>query len=146
MSDEMGHKTRQELIAEVLSQPVLARLATTNAKTLQPHLVIVWFIWDGTNAWVSSFSSTRKVKDLQSNPRAALLIEPKGEGHQLQAVLLEGEVQVVAEPHDFVTSQSLKIYAHYLGDEGAQAADPQSWAIDPENRLIKLTPDKVIAW
>lgn len=146
MSDEGSGKSKQELIDELLAQPVLARLATTNAKTLQPHMVIVWFLWDGTHAWVSAFSSTRKVKDLQSNPRAALLIEPKQESFKLQAVLLEGPVELISEPRDFVASQALKIYAHYLGPQGVQAADPQSWAVDPENRLVKLTPERVIAW
>lgn len=146
MSNEVKEKSKQELIDELLGMPILARLATTNAKTLQPHVVPLWFLWDGSSAWISSFVSTRKIKDLQSNPRAALLVEPKQEGFKLQAVLLEGKAEVIAEPRDFVTSQSLKIYSHYLGPQGVQAADPQSWAVDPENRLIKLNPRRVIAW
>lgn len=146
MTDDGKEKTKQELIDELLAQPLLARLATTHAKTLQPHIVIVWFLWDGTSAWVSAFSSTRKVKDLLSNPHAALLVEPKQEGHKLQAVLLEGPVEVISQPADFVASQALKIYAHYLGPEGVLASEPQSWAVDPENRLIKLTPERIFSW
>jgi general stress protein 26 len=146
MTDEVKERTKQELIDELLSLPVLARLATTNVHTLQPHVVPLWFLWDGTSAWISSFVSTRKIKDLHSNPHAALLVEPKQEGYKLQAVLLEGKVEVIAEPRDFVASQSLKIYTHYLGPQGVLAADPQTWAVDPENRLIKLTPERVIAW
>lgn len=146
MTDEVQERTKQELIDELLSLPILARLATTNARTLQPHVVPLWFLWDGSSAWISSFVSTRKIRDLHSNPRAALLIEPKVEGFKLQAVLLEGIAEVISEPRQFVTSQSLKIYEHYLGAQGVLAADPQSWAVDAENRLIKLTPQRVIAW
>lgn len=146
MTDQPQEKSKQEWIDDLLAQPVLARLATTNAKTLQPHVVPLWFLWDGTTAWISSFVSTRKIKDLGSNPRCALLIEPKQEGYKLQAVLLEGNAELIVEPRDFIASQSLKIYQKYLGPEGVLAADPQSWAVDLENRLIKLTPNRVIAW
>jgi hypothetical protein len=146
MTDEPKEKSKQEWIDELLAQPVLARLATTNAATLQPHVVPLWFLWDGDNAWISSFVSTRKIKDLYSNSHCALIIEPKQDGYKLQAVLLEGSAEVIVAPRDFIASQSLKIYAHYLGPEGVLAEGPQSWAVDPENRLIKLTPRRVIAW
>jgi nitroimidazol reductase NimA-like FMN-containing flavoprotein (pyridoxamine 5'-phosphate oxidase superfamily) len=146
MTDEVQERTKQELIDELLSLPVLARLATTNASTLQPHVVPLWFLWDGSSAWISSFVSTRKMRDLSTNQNAALLVEPKIEGFKLQAVLLEGTAEVITEPREFVASQSLKIYTHYLGPQGVLAADPQAWAVDPENRLIKLTPRRIIAW
>lgn len=146
MSDDVQGKTKQELIVERLAEPLLARLATVNAKTLQPHIVLVWFAWDGTSIWISAFVSTRKVKDLLGNPRAAVLVEPKAEGSELQAVLLEGPVEVISAPSSLVQEMSLKIYTRYLGPEGVLAADPQSWARDAENRLIKLTPERVIAW
>jgi general stress protein 26 len=146
MTDEVQERTKQELIDELLSLPILARLATANAKTLQPHVVPLWFLWDGSSAWISSFVSTRKIRDLISNENVALLIEPKVEGFKLQAVLLEGPAELIAEPREFVTSQALKIYTHYLGSQGVLAAEPQSWAADPENRLIKLTPKRIIAW
>lgn len=146
MTDGPQEKSKQDWIDQLLAQPVLARLATSNATTLQPHVVPLWFLWDGSNAWISSFVSTRKIKDLQSNPRCALIIEPKQDGYPLQAVLLEGEAELISEPGDFVANQALKIYEHYMGPEGVLAAEPQSWAIDPENRLIKLTPRRVIAW
>jgi hypothetical protein len=102
-------------------------------------------LWDGDNLWISAFSSTRKVKDLESNPRAAVLIEPK-EPDKLQGVLFEGPVDVLAGPRGLVRDISLKIYTRYMGEEGVQAAEPQSWSVDPENRLVRLAPRKVFAW
>jgi hypothetical protein len=136
---------KKDLILALLDQPVLARLGTANAKTLQPHVVPLWFLWDGDNLWISAFSSTRKVKDLESNPRAAVLIEPK-EPDKLQGVLFEGPVDVLAGPRGLVRDISLKIYTRYMGEEGVQAAEPQSWSVDPENRLVRLAPRKVFAW
>ena len=67
---------KEQHVQALLAEPVLARLATANPKTLQPHVVPVWFLWDGSSLWISAFVSTRKVKDLLKNPRCAVLIEP----------------------------------------------------------------------
>ena len=137
---------RTALIEAVLAEPVLARLATTNPKTMQPHVVPVWFAWDGKNVWVSSFISTRKIRELRHNPQGAVLIESKQEGGKLQAVLLEGPVELVTQPRELVSEIARRIYVRYLGDEGIQEKEPQSWLNDPENLLIKLTPKRVISW
>jgi hypothetical protein len=39
-----------------------------------------------------------------------------------------------------------RIYIRYLGPEGVKDADPQSWLDDPQNLLIKLTPERIISW
>ena len=135
----------KDQILALLDQPVLARLATARAGTLQPHVVPVWFLWDGDNLWISAFSSTRKLKDLLGNPLCAVLIEPP-EVDKLQAVLFEGRADVLAEPRRLVRDISLRIYTRYMGEQGVLEAEPQSWANDPENRLVRLAPLKVMAW
>lgn len=137
---------RKPLIEAVLAEAVLARLATTNPRTLQPHVVPVWFAWDGESVWISSFSSTRKIRELKKNPRGAVLIESKQEGSKLQAVLLEGPVELVTEPRQLVNELASRIYIRYLGQEGLSDSEPQSWLKDPENLLIKLTPDRILSW
>jgi nitroimidazol reductase NimA-like FMN-containing flavoprotein (pyridoxamine 5'-phosphate oxidase superfamily) len=137
---------RKALIEAVLAEPVLARLATTNPKTLQPHVVPVWYEWDGENVWISSFVSTRKIRDLRINPRGAVLIESKQEGGKLQAVLLEGAVELVTQPRQTVSEIASRIYIRYLGPEGIKEDEPQSWLKDPENLLIKLTPERIMSW
>ena len=133
-------------IEETLNEVVLARLATANIKTGQPHVVPVWFLWDGESIYISSFASTRKIKDLQENPKCSILIEPiAGEG-KLQAVLLEGMSELISEPRQLVEEISLRIYTRYLGAEGILADEPQSWSRDPENRIIKLKPNRIISW
>ncbi len=136
---------KKELIEALLAEPVLARLSTANAKTCQPHVVPVWFLWDGVSLWISVFSSTRKARDLLTNPKCAVLIEPV-EPDKLQAVLFEGKADLIEQPRTLVCDISLRIYARYMGPEGVQAPEPQSWAVDPENRLVRLTPDRVYAW
>ncbi len=136
---------KKELIEALLSQAVPARLATANPKTLQPHVVPVWFLWDGEFIWISAFSSTRKARDLARNPLCAVLIEPEKAG-ELQAVLFEGPAELIEQPSGLICEMSLRIYTRYMGEEGVKAAEPQSWAVDPENRLVRLTPSHVYTW
>lgn len=143
---EAGKLDRKVLIEAVLAEPVLARLATTNPKTMQPHVVPVWFMWDGQYVWISSFVSTRKIRELKHNPQGAVLIESKQEGGKLTAVLLEGPVELVVEPRPLVSEIANRIYVRYLGPEGVKDPEPQSWLNDPENLLVKLTPKRIISW
>ncbi len=143
---EAVNNRRKALIEAILAEPVLARLATTNPKSMQPHVVPVWFLWDGEFIWVSSFVSTRKIRELKDNPRGAILIESKQPDSKLQVVLIEGSVELVAEPHEMVSAISNKIYERYLGAEGVKDPEPQSWLNNPENMLIKLIPKRIISW
>jgi nitroimidazol reductase NimA-like FMN-containing flavoprotein (pyridoxamine 5'-phosphate oxidase superfamily) len=142
----IAENTKKTQIEELLNEVVLARLATANSNTCQPHVVPVWFLWDGESIYISAFTSTRKVKDLQRNQKCSILIEPTAGEGKLQAVLLEGTCELISQPRQLVQEISLRIYTRYLGTEGVLAEEPQSWSKDPENTIIKLKPRRVFSW
>ncbi len=129
-----------------LAAPLLARFATASRETLQPHVVPVWYDWDGEILWISSYESTRKIGELRDNPRCAVVIDVAESQNGVTAVLIEGDVEIIADPREFVRDMALRIYARYLGDEGAQAPDPQEWANSPEGLILKITPHFVKVW
>jgi PPOX class probable F420-dependent enzyme len=135
----------QDWVIELLGQPAIARIATCNPQTLQPHVVPVWYEWDTESLWISAFRSTRKARDLLRNPRISVLIDDHTPNEPARAVLLEGAVEVIDDPLA-VAARAASIYTRYLGEDGVQASDPQSWIVDPENLIFKLTPEKVYAW
>lgn len=130
----------------LLALVVNARMATASPKTLQPHVVAVWYLWDGENIWISSFRSTRKVKELQKNPKISICVDTTSKEPVEGGVVLEGEAELIAEPREFMEEMTARVYTRYLGPEGVLAKDPQSWIHDPEALLIKLTPKKVYVW
>lgn len=132
-------------ITDLLEKPLTARLATANRTTLQPHVVPVWFEWDGEGVWISSFDSTRKMRDLEGNPRVSFVVDVEGDNQNPRGVLFEGSVQVIADLAA-VAPRSTSIYERYLGVDGAKEPGPASWAVDPENRLIRLIPEKIFTW
>lgn len=128
------------------SQPaMIARLATCNPKTLQPHVVPVWYDWDGEKLWISAFASTRKVRETVRNGLISVVIDTDAPGRPATGVILEGRAEVIDDPEQ-VKPWALRIYTRYMGPEGVLAAEPQSWMNDPENRLIVLKPERIYAW
>jgi PPOX class probable F420-dependent enzyme len=135
---------KKKFINEFLEEPLIARMATVDGKG-QPHVVPVWYGWDGQSIWISSFSNTRKVNELKSNPKISVSIDASING-RTKAVILEGEVELVSEPGDFLRKQFHWIYERYLGEKGVMEKEPQGWIEDPQNLLIKLTPKKLFTW
>jgi PPOX class probable F420-dependent enzyme len=128
-------------IKELLDRPVIAHLATANPKTCQPHVVPVWFLWDGDSIFISAFSSTRKVREVTLNPRISILIETDDAG---KALLMEGKAELLTET-TLVHDHSINIYSRYAGEKGL-TDEMKSWANDPENTIIKLTPTRIFSW
>ena len=133
-----------------LEHSLLARLATAvpvkgEPGAFQPHNVPVWYWWDGASLWISAFQSTRKVKEVKRNAYIAVLIDVEKGLDGVTAVLLEGKCELVLEP-SIVKETSRMIYTRYMGEQGVLEATPQSWMVDPENSIIKLTPQKMYSW
>jgi general stress protein 26 len=151
MTEEIRYgKLNQAQLDDFLSRPILARLATSapskeDPSLYQPHNTPVWFLWDGTSLYISAFTSTRKVKEVRGNPYIAVLVDVAEAIDGVSAVLMEGQCEWIQEP-GIVQEMSRRIYTHYMGEEGVRAPDPQSWIVDPENSIIKLTPARVYTW
>ncbi len=144
MGTPVDEITSQEWVQAFLARPLLARLATADPRTGQPHVVPVWFEWSEGLLWISSFSSTRKNREILRNPRVAVAIDVASGPGSTEAVIFEGWAKIIADPQ-VVIPRSTSIYARYLGEEGVKLPDPASWITDPENRIICIHPERVYA-
>lgn len=137
-------KLSQAWVQNMLAQPLLARLATSNPITLQPHVVPVWFAWDGEAVLVSAFSSTRKVREVIQNKQISILVDTGNPGEATRGILFEGNAELIQDS-DQVAVLARQIYTCYSHD-GILDAAAESWLIDPENRIIRLKPEKIYTW
>jgi PPOX class probable F420-dependent enzyme len=120
-------------------------MATAN-KDGQPHVVPVWYAWDGNTLWISAYADTRKVKDLQENPLISVAIDEVSADGKTQAVILEGKAELLRGPAELLQRQFTWIYSRYVGADHVSEPIYQDWIHDPLNALIKLTPAKVYTW
>ena len=120
-------------------------MATANREG-QPHVVPVWYAWDGNTLWISAYADTRKVKDLQENPLISVAIDEVSLEGKTQAVILEGKAVLLYEPAELLKRQFTWIYSRYVGADHVLEPTYQDWINDPQNTLIKLTPNKIYVW
>ena len=134
-------------IQEFLSIPRLARMATIqNGK---PHLVPVWYFYDGTNIIVSSPKGTKKTKNLQSNPNVSIIIdivdgrvEDLSYATKAKAVIIEGR----AELHDDTDSSfARKTYERYAGKNALNNPQVQ-FSVSLPRHIVVIKPTKIISW
>ena len=137
--------TEKKEVKTFLQQAHIARMATVDPGTLQPHVVPVWYEWDGETLWISSFRSTRKVKEIQKNSQISVVVDSDSPGEPARAVFFDGQAELISDAKEGLIRGG-SIYTRYLGIEGALGAEPQSWLHDPEHLLIALKPRKIYAW
>jgi len=135
---------KKEEIDQILEQPLLARIATTG-KDMQPHVVPVWFWWDGECMYMETGLDFRKARNLRDNPKCAVIVDDTQGGLRFWGIFMQGEAELISEPVDWIQEMVRRIYRKYLGTEGIQAPTPQKM-IHSEHVIIKFRPQKIISW
>jgi nitroimidazol reductase NimA-like FMN-containing flavoprotein (pyridoxamine 5'-phosphate oxidase superfamily) len=126
-----------------LNEPVLARIATVRGDW--PHVVPMWFEWDGTSLWMETGLGFQKHRNLLANPHCAVTIDITEGGLRFKGVILEGNVELITEPEGFVRETATRIYRKYLGEEGITAPTPLQMIANP-HAIICLRPKRIRTW
>ena len=92
---EGGDVLSDELVTELLGARLIAKLATFN-RDGSVHLVAMWFVWDGDALFIPTSRTTRKLRNLERDPRATVMVDDSRGGFDLRGVTLVGRVEIVA--------------------------------------------------
>lgn len=107
----------------------------------RPHLVPVWFCWDGNSVLIFAQPGSQKVRNLRENPRVTLALDGTKEGGDV--VLVEGEATLLSGP-----TASLEAPA-YLEKYGAMLRQ-MGWTVEKlaadYAQPIRITPTRFISW
>jgi PPOX class probable F420-dependent enzyme len=127
-------------VAERLRTELIMWLSSTRPDG-RPHLVPVWFLWDGQSIMIFSKPNNQKIRNLQQNQNVMVSLEAANEGEDI--VLIEGQATLLAEP----TAQVMT--PEYLEKYGAQIAAFQ-WTTEgmaaEYSQAIRIQPTRFIAW
>jgi PPOX class probable F420-dependent enzyme len=132
-----------DAIAAFLAEPVLARIATIRGD--RPHVVPMWFDWDGESLWMETGYGFQKHKNLLENPNCAVTIDVTEGGLRFKGVLMEGRAEIITEPPSFGRETAERIYRKYLGDDGILEPTPQEMINNP-HAIIRLRPTRIVTW
>ena len=59
-----------------------------------PHLMPLWYVPRDGELWIYTYAKSQKVRNLERDPRATLLIETGHEYAELRGVMIEAEAQI----------------------------------------------------
>lgn len=136
----------KEEIETFLSVPRMARMATvSNGK---PHLVPVWYYYDGTNILVTATQGTRRTKNIKNNSYVSIAIDVvDGKPEDIsnlnaKAVIIEGEAEIRDDTNGSFVQ---KMYERYAGKDALNNPMVQ-FSIGMPRYILTIKPVKVISW
>lgn len=107
----------------------------------RPHIVPVWFFWDGETFLIFSQPNKQKLRNLRQNPNVMLALDGTNEGDDV--VIVEGTAELL---NDASLSMNLPAFAQkYDAMIKSMGTDPQSLAAD-YSQPIRITPTRFISW
>jgi PPOX class probable F420-dependent enzyme len=131
-----------ELAQELLAARLIANLATLNTDGT-PHVVAMWFLWDGGAILSPTSRRTRKAKNLVRDPRATVMIDDSRGGFDLRGITIVGRAELVEPPESLRLNR--EVHRKYVTD-GGLALDPVHTYLSTDDVTIRVVPTRVSAW
>ena len=132
--------------AELLETERVA-IVTSNGPKGWPHSMPMWFtVRDGV-IWVWTYAKSQKVKNLERDPRATLLIETGEEYTELRGVMIESEA-VIHRETDVVAGFGKEMTVRYSeGIESVEGDAAKALEAQATKRVaISFPPARVRSW
>ncbi len=76
----------------------------------------LWYVVRDGDVWVWTYAASQKVRNLERDPRATLLVEAGESYEELRGVMLRADAVIERDP-DFVAALGLALYERYLGTD-----------------------------
>ena len=112
-----------------------------------PHVMPLWYVPRDGEIWVWTYAKSQKVKNLERDPRATLLIETGVEYGELRGVQIEAEAELIrgAGPVvEFAKELTIRYGEGIESVEGDAAAALEAQA--PKRVAIHFHPQRLASW
>jgi PPOX class probable F420-dependent enzyme len=110
-----------------------------------PHSMPMWFVVREGEVWMWTYRTSQKVKNVERDPRATLLVEAGLSYDQLRGVMIEAEAEVV-DDYDALLALGRELFDRYTpGVEGPEV----DAALEAQARKrvgIRFHPRRVVSW
>jgi PPOX class probable F420-dependent enzyme len=112
-----------------------------------PHVMPLWYIPRDGEIWIWTYAKSQKVKNLERDPRATLLIETGVEYGELRGVQIEAEAEIIRDLEEIVEyakEMTIRYSEGIESVEGDAAAGLRAQA--PKRVAIRFHPKRVASW
>jgi PPOX class probable F420-dependent enzyme len=112
-----------------------------------PHVMPLWYVPREGEVWVWTYAKSQKVRNLERDPRATLLIETGTEYNELRGVQIEAEAELIRDIDrivGFARQLTIRYSEGIESVEGDAAAGLEAQA--PKRVAIHFHPMRVATW
>jgi PPOX class probable F420-dependent enzyme len=112
-----------------------------------PHVMPLWYVPREGEVWVWTYAKSQKVRNLERDPRATLLIETGTEYDELRGVQIEAEAELIRDTDrvvEFAKELTIRYSEGIESVEGDAAAGLEAQA--PKRVAIHFHPMRVATW
>ena len=107
----------------------------------RPHLVPVWFFWDGETITIYSEPNNQKLRNLQQNPNVSLALKRPDERDDV--VIVEGKAELLGKSAQTMNAPAyVEKYDRLIKE---MQSDPDEMAA-AYSEMIRVTPTRFISW
>ena len=105
----------------------------------RPHMVGVWFLWDGATILIFSQPNNQKVRNLRHDPRVVLALDDTDEGEDV--ITIEATAELLAEPE---LTTELPAYAAKYATHMRDLDLPPERMAQLYSQAIRITPTRFV--
>jgi PPOX class probable F420-dependent enzyme len=130
------------LVRELLDARLVGVLATLDPDG-SPHAVPMWLAARSADVVLAASSRSRKVRNLERDPRATLVVHDSRPGAEVCGASLRGRVEVVRGPG--ASGLVKQVHLRYLTEAGAALPESRAFLAFDDVALV-LTPERAWTW
>jgi PPOX class probable F420-dependent enzyme len=112
-----------------------------------PHSMPLWFVPRQGEVWIWTYAKSQKVRNLERDPRATVLIETGDDYSELRGTMIEAEATIHRDP-ETILGFARELAERYggnlapLGDEAVAGLEAQA----PKRVAISFTAVRTASW
>lgn len=132
-------------LSELLDEARVA-VVTSNGPRGWPHAAPLWFVVRDGEVWAWTYAKSQKVRNLERDPRATVLVEAGEEYSQLRGAMIEVEATIHRD-FETVLGFAEELAPRYaggepLGEEARAALAAQA----PKRVALQFRPRRTVSW
>src|SRR3954465_1836747 len=107
----------------------------------------MWFVPRGGEGWIWAYAKSQKVRNLERDPRATVLVETGHEYGELRGAMIEAEAEIHSDFEtvlDFAEQSPLRYAEGISSVEGDAKAALEAQA--PKRVAIQFKPLRIASW
>jgi len=112
-----------------------------------PHVMPLWYVPRDGEVWIWTYAKSQKVKNLERDPRATLLIETGVEYGELRGMQIEAEAELIRDLDqivEYAKEMTVRYSEGIESVEGDAAAGLRAQA--PKRVAIRFRPERIASW